>query len=170
VKLSHVSADASVEMVDVSAKDVTSRFARAEAVVRMNAAARTALREATLRKGDALVAAQIAGIMAAKRTATLIPLAHPLPLDKIDVSFEWTGDGALRVETEARTSARTGVELEALVAASVAALTIYDMAKALDKGITIDSLRLLRKTGGKSSFDVACPERSRRAQDDTVKE
>jgi cyclic pyranopterin phosphate synthase len=155
VKLSHVTADASVEMVDVSAKDVTSRFARAEAVVRMNAAARTALREATLRKGDAFVAAQVAGIMAAKRTATLIPLAHPLPLDKIDVRFEWCDDGALRVETEARTSARTGVELEALVAASMAALTIYDMAKALDKGITIDSLRLLRKTGGKSSFDSA---------------
>jgi len=139
-------------MVDVSAKNVTSRSATAEAVVRMNAAARNALREATLKKGDALVAAQVAGILAAKRTATLIPLAHPLPLDKVDVRFEWRDDGALRVETEACTSARTGVELEALVAASVAALTIYDMAKSLDKAIVIDSLRLLRKTGGKSSF------------------
>ncbi|MBV8344007.1 MAG: cyclic pyranopterin monophosphate synthase MoaC [Candidatus Eremiobacteraeota bacterium] len=139
-------------MVDVSAKNVTSRSATAEAVVRMNVAARNALREATLKKGDALVAAQVAGILAAKRTATLIPLAHPLPLDKVDVRFEWRDDGALRVETEACTSARTGVELEALVAASVAALTIYDMAKSLDKAIVIDSLRLLRKTGGKSSF------------------
>ena len=139
-------------MVDVSAKNVTSRSATAEAVVRMNVAARNALREATLKKGDALVAAQVAGILAAKRTATLIPLAHPLPLDKVDVRFEWRDDGALRVETEACTSARTGVELEALVAASVAALTIYDMAKSLDKTIVIDSLRLLRKTGGKSSF------------------
>jgi cyclic pyranopterin monophosphate synthase len=151
-------------MVDVSAKDVTSRFAAAEAVVRMNDAARTALREATLKKGDALVAAQVAGILAAKRTASLIPLAHPLPLDKIDVRFEWLANGALRVETETRTSARTGVELEALVAASVAALTIYDMAKALDKGIVIESLRLLRKSGGKSGpFDSRC---SRAAQDD----
>ena len=120
----------------------------------MNAAARTALREATLEKGDAFVAAQVAGILAAKQTATLIPLAHSIPLDKIDVRFEWRDDGTLRVETEAHTSARTGVELEALVAASVAALTVYDMTKALDKGITIESLRLLRKSGGKSgSFE-----------------
>jgi cyclic pyranopterin monophosphate synthase len=155
VKLSHLAADASIAMVDVSAKDVTPRYAAAEAVVRMNAAASAALREASLKKGDALVAAQVAGILAAKRTATFIPLAHPLPLDKIDVRFEWREDGALRVETEARTSARTGVELEALVAASIAALTIYDMTKALDKGIVIESLRLLRKSGGKSgSFEA----------------
>ncbi len=150
VKLSHLAADASIAMVDVSGKDVTPRSAAAEAVVRMNAAARTALREATLEKGDALVAAAVAGVLAAKRTASLIPLAHTLPLDKVDVRFEWRDDGSLRVETEARTSARTGVELEALVAASVAALTIYDMTKALDKGIVIESLRLLRKSGGKS--------------------
>jgi cyclic pyranopterin monophosphate synthase len=136
-------------MVDVSAKRVTARTARAEAFVRMTRAAQTALRAATLAKGDAFVTAQIAGIAAAKRTATLIPLAHPLPLDGVDVRFEWC-DGALRIETEARTAARTGVEMEAMVAAAVAALTIYDMSKALDKGITIEAVRLLSKTGGKS--------------------
>jgi cyclic pyranopterin monophosphate synthase len=148
VRLSHVGRDGSVKMVDVSAKRVTSRTARAEALVRMNPAARSALRGATLAKGDAFVAAQIAGIAAAKQTATLIPLAHSLPLGSVAVRFDWRPDGALRVEAEARTSARTGVEMEALVAAAIAALTIYDMSKALDKGITIETVRLLSKTGG----------------------
>lgn len=137
-------------MVDVSAKAVTARCARAEARVRMSPEARAALCEATLTKGDAFVTAQLAGIMAAKQTATLIPLAHPLPLAAVDVRFEWTPDGALRVEAEARTAAQTGVEMEAMVAATVAALTIYDMTKAVDKGIVIESARLLAKTGGKS--------------------
>jgi cyclic pyranopterin phosphate synthase len=149
MKLSHVATDGSVAMVDVSAKEVTARFARAQAVVRMNAAAQTAIRDATLAKGDALVAAQIAGIMAAKRTATLIPLAHPLPLTSIDVCFDWLEDGALAIRAQARTIAQTGVEMEAMVAAAIAALTIYDMTKALDKSITIESVRLLEKTGGK---------------------
>jgi cyclic pyranopterin phosphate synthase len=149
MKLSHVATDGSVAMVDVSAKEVTARFARAQAVVRMNAAAQTAIRDATLAKGDALVAAQIAGIMAAKRTATLIPLAHPLPLTSIDVCFDWLEDGALAIRAQARTIAQTGVEMEAMVAAVIAALTIYDMTKALDKSITIESVRLLEKTGGK---------------------
>ncbi len=136
-------------MVDVSRKRVSERMARAEALVRMNPAAGTALKAATLPKGDAFVAAQIAGIMAAKRTAELIPLTHPLPLGSVQVRFEWCDDG-LRVQAEARTTARTGVEMEAMVAACVAALTIYDMSKSLDKGITIESVRLLRKSGGKS--------------------
>jgi cyclic pyranopterin monophosphate synthase len=148
MKLSHVAADGSVAMVDVSAKAVTARFARARAVVRMNAAARGAIHEATLAKGDALVVAQTAGIMAAKRTAELIPLAHPLPLGSVDVRFEWCDDGALVIETQARTNAQTGVEMEAMVAAAIAALTIYDMAKALDKRILIESVQLLEKTGG----------------------
>ncbi len=101
-------------------------------------------------KGDAFVTAQLAGIMAAKQTAALIPLAHPLPLANIEVRFEWTADGELRVEAQARTIAPTGVEMEAMVAATVAALTIYDMTKAVDKGITIESVRLLEKSGGKS--------------------
>jgi len=137
-------------MVDVSGKPACVRAARAEATVRMSAEAREALRQATLPKGDAFVAAQLAGILAAKQTPMLIPLAHGLPLAAVDVRFEWMPDGALRVEAEARTSAQTGVEMEAMVAASVAALTIYDMSKALDKGITIESVRLLEKSGGKS--------------------
>jgi len=137
-------------MVDVSGKDASTRSARAEALVRMSPAARTALREATLPKGDAFVAAQIAGIMAAKQTATLIPLAHGLPLSSVEVRFEWTADGALRVTAQARTVAQTGVELEAMIAASIAALTVYDMTKSVDKGIVVESVRLLEKSGGKS--------------------
>ena len=136
-------------MVDVSGKSVTSRFARAQALVRMNAPAQSAIRDATLAKGDALVAAQIAGILAAKQTAGLIPLAHPLPLTGVDVGFQWRADGVLAIEAAAGTDAQTGVEMEALVAATIAALTIYDMTKALDKHITIESVRLLEKTGGK---------------------
>ncbi len=137
-------------MVDVSRKAVTQRSACAEALVRMSAPAVTALKHATLAKGDAFVTAQLAGIMAAKQTAGLIPLAHPLPLSSVDVRFEWRPDGLLRVEAQARTTARTGVEMEAMVAASIAALAIYDMSKALDKGITIEAVRLLDKRGGKS--------------------
>lgn len=149
-KPSHIAPDGSLVMVDVGAKAITERLARAESRVRMSAAAAAALREATLPKGDAFVAAQIAGIMAAKRTAELIPLAHPLPLSSVEVAFEWTSPTEVRIEAIARTSAQTGVEMEALVAASVAALTIYDMTKALDKGIVIDGTRLLEKRGGKS--------------------
>ncbi|HEY9086380.1 MAG TPA: cyclic pyranopterin monophosphate synthase MoaC [Candidatus Tyrphobacter sp.] len=149
-KPSHFSPDGSVSMVDVSAKAVTARTARAEALVRMSVEARRALREATLSKGDAFVTAQIAGIAAAKQTGTLIPLAHSLPLAGVAVSFEWTADDRLRIEAEARTTAQTGVEMEALVAASIAALTVYDMAKAIDKSITIERVALLEKTGGKS--------------------
>jgi len=154
VKLTHVGDDGSIAMVDVSGKDVTSRYARAEAIVRMNDDARTALRARTLAKGDAFVAAQIAGILAAKQTASLIPLAHSLPLASVEVSFDWQDDGALRVEARARTAAQTGVEMEAMVAASVAALTVYDMAKALDKSIVIASVRLLEKRGGKSDWET----------------
>ncbi|HEV3091397.1 MAG TPA: cyclic pyranopterin monophosphate synthase MoaC [Candidatus Cybelea sp.] len=154
MKLSHVRADGRVAMVDVSAKKLTARAAAARALVRMNAAAREALRDATLAKGDALVTAQIAGIVAAKRTAELIPLAHSLPLTHVDVSFAWQADGALSIEAQARTSAQTGVEMEAMVAAAIAALTIYDMAKALDRAIVIESVRLLEKSGGKSSFSA----------------
>lgn len=137
-------------MVDVSGKAVTSRTARAEARVVFPVAAARALRDATLPKGDAFVTAQVAGIMAAKQAASLIPLAHPLPLSQVEVSFEWIDDVVLRVEARAATAATTGVEMEAMVAASVAALTIYDMTKAVDKGISIEGIRLLEKTGGKS--------------------
>jgi cyclic pyranopterin phosphate synthase len=147
---SHVAADGSIAMVDVGAKAVTRRTARACALVRLPPAAAAALRAATLPKGDALAAAQIAGILAAKRTGELIPLCHPLPLDAVDVRFSWDDASVLRIEAHAATSAKTGVEMEALVAASVAALTVYDMCKTVDKGIVVEQVRLLEKTGGKS--------------------
>ncbi|HEX3468783.1 MAG TPA: cyclic pyranopterin monophosphate synthase MoaC [Candidatus Elarobacter sp.] len=149
-RLSHVRADGSLAMVDVGAKSPTARTARAEARVRLNAAAATALREATLAKGDAFAAAQLAGIMAAKRTHELIPLAHPIALGAVDVTFAWDDETTLRIESRASTVGPTGVEMEAMVAASVAALTIYDMCKALDKGIAVETVRLIEKTGGKS--------------------
>lgn len=121
----------------------------------MSQEAQSALKEAMLPKGDAFVAAQLAGIMAAKQTANLIPLAHPLPLAQVDVAIAWAEDGALQIDASARTSAQTGVEMEAMVAATVAALTVYDMAKAVDKSIVIEEVRLLEKTGGKSGHWVA---------------
>ncbi|MFN2448894.1 MAG: cyclic pyranopterin monophosphate synthase MoaC [Candidatus Baltobacteraceae bacterium] len=148
-KPSHIADDGSLFMVDVSEKSSTARTAAAQARVRLGADAAQALRTAALAKGDAFAAAQIAGIMAAKNTAGLIPLAHPLALSKVDVSFAWDGD-ILVIDATARTVAQTGVEMEALVAASIAALTIYDMAKAVTKRICIESVRLVSKTGGKS--------------------
>jgi cyclic pyranopterin phosphate synthase len=149
-KLSHVRADGSLAMVDVGAKPSTARTARAEARVRLNVAAAEALRAATLAKGDAFAAAQLAGIMAAKRTDELIPLAHPIALGAVDVSFAWESATTLLIASRATTVGPTGVEMEAMVAAGVAALTIYDMCKALDKGIVVESVRLIEKTGGKS--------------------
>jgi len=150
VRPSHVTADGGVAMVDVGGKAVSERFAHARAVVRVAPATERALRAATLAKGDAFVTAQIAGIMAAKQTATLIPLTHPLPLSSVEVSFAWAAAGELHVDATARTSAQTGVEMEAMTAVAIAALTIYDMAKSLEKGIVIHSLRLIEKRGGKS--------------------
>jgi len=132
-------------MVDVSHKESTVRSARAQARVRLGAEAAKALREATVAKGDALVAAQLAGILAAKQTPALIPLAHAIPLGSVNVEFSWDGD-MLVIEAAARTTSQTGVEMEAMVAAAVAALTIYDMTKGIEKGITIESVRLLEKT------------------------
>jgi len=137
-------------MVDVGPKPWTQRSAEAQAQVRMQPATADALRAATLPKGDALVAAQIAGILAAKQTGALIPLAHTLPLSAVDVRFDWVEPALLRIIARAATTGPTGVEMEALVAASVAALTVYDMCKALEKGIVIETVRLLSKTGGKS--------------------
>lgn len=149
-KPSHVSPDGAIAMVDVSAKDATRRTARARAIVRMSDEAFRALRDATLAKGDALTAAQIAGIAAAKRTDELIPLAHTIPLSSVDVRFSLDDPGVVRIESEARTTGQTGVEMEALVAVSVAALTLYDMIKAVDKSIVVEQIALLEKTGGKS--------------------
>jgi cyclic pyranopterin phosphate synthase len=136
-------------MVDVSKKEETTRLARAEAVVEMSAATVKLLRERRMPKGDPLEVARIAGIQAAKKTSELIPLCHPLALTHVDVSIDVTSDGA-RIETVARTHGETGVEMEALTAASVAALTLYDMCKAVEKGISIGPVRLIEKIGGKS--------------------
>jgi cyclic pyranopterin phosphate synthase len=149
-KLSHVRDDGSLTMVDVGAKAASARTARAEARVRLSLDAANALRDAALAKGDAFAAAQLAGIMAAKRTSELIPLAHPIPLGAVDVAFGWDGAATLCITSRATTFGQTGVEMEAMVAASIAALTIYDMCKALDKGIVVESVRLIEKTGGKS--------------------
>ena len=137
-------------MVDVSAKAVTERVARARALVRMSQETADALRAVSLQKGDALVAAQLAGILAAKQTATLIPLAHPLPLTSVDVAFSWPQPGLLQIDATAKTSAQTGVEMEAMTAAAVAALTVYDMTKSLERGIAIEAVRLIEKSGGRS--------------------
>ena len=141
--LSHVDESGAVRMVDVGDKPHSRRKAVAQAVVRM--APETALRLRGLPKGDALAAAQLAGIMAAKRTSDLIPLCHPLPLSHVGVEVE-VGEAEVTITASAETTAQTGVEMEALVAASVAALTVYDMAKAIDKKMVVGDVRLLEKT------------------------
>ncbi len=140
-------------MVDVTAKAETVRVARAEALVVMSEATVKLLREKALPKGDALEVARIAGIQAGKRTSDLVPLCHPLPLTHLDVSIQVVDTGA-RIEAVARTKAETGVEMEAMTAASIAALTLYDMCKAVEKGISIGPVRLLEKSGGKSGHWV----------------
>ncbi len=141
--LSHVDPSGAVRMVDVGDKPASRRRAVASAEIRM--APETARRLRELPKGDALTTAQLAGIMAAKRTSELIPLCHPLPLTHVDVSLE-VGDDAVTITASAETTAQTGVEMEALTAATVAALTVYDMAKAIDKEMSIGEVRLLEKT------------------------
>ena len=148
-KLSHVDEHGRVRMVDTGTKEITSRRAIASARVLMSNETVSALREHRTPKGDPLEAARLAGIMAAKRTSDLIPLCHPLPLTHVDIHATVQDDG-VSLEAEVSTNAQTGVEMEALTAVSVAALTIYDMCKALEKGMTITDVRLERKTGGKS--------------------
>jgi cyclic pyranopterin phosphate synthase len=142
-ELSHVDEGGDVRMVDVGAKPLSRRRAVARAEVRMAPA--TARRLHDLPKGDALTTAKLAGIMAGKRTSELIPLCHPLPLTHVGVDLEVT-DGAVEIVASAETAAQTGVEMEALTAAAVAALTVYDMAKAIDKGMVVGELRLVEKT------------------------
>jgi cyclic pyranopterin phosphate synthase len=136
-------------MVDVGGKDVTDRRAVARAAVRMSAATLDAVRRGDAPKGDVIGAARIAGIQAAKRTSDLVPLCHPLPLSFVDVRAE-IGDSSVTVTAEARTSAQTGVEMEAMTAAAVAALTVYDMVKGLERGVSIETVELLEKSGGRS--------------------
>ncbi|ASR52132.1 cyclic pyranopterin monophosphate synthase MoaC [Blastomonas fulva] len=152
--LTHLDASGAAHMVDVSAKADTVREAVAEGIISMAPEVIAAIRAGDIKKGDVLGTARIAGIMAAKQTSSLIPLCHPLPISSVSVEFEYTGAG-VRVETRVRTSGKTGVEMEALTAASIALLTIYDMAKALDKGMVIGPVRLLAKSGGKSGDWIA---------------
>jgi len=148
-QLSHVDSEGRVRMVDTSDKAPTTRQAIASARVLMSPETVAAVKNHRTPKGDPLEAARLAGIMAAKRTAELIPLCHPLPLTHVDVQADITDEG-VNLRSSVSTNAQTGVEMEALTAVSVAALTIYDMCKALDKGIVISDVRLERKTGGKS--------------------
>ena len=147
--LTHLNADGGAHMVDVSAKADTLREALAEGRISMSAEALLAIRAGNMKKGDVLGTARIAGILAAKKTSDLIPLCHPLMLSKISVEFEYEA-AAIRVEARVRLNGPTGVEMEALTAVSVSLLTLYDMAKALDKSMIISDVRLLSKTGGKS--------------------
>src|SRR3954453_1105848 len=152
-KLSHVDARGRVRMVDVGAKPVTEREAIARGSIRMSAAALKIVRAGKVKKGDPLQAARVAGIMAAKQTASLIPLCHPLPLTSVNVDLTPTSRG-YDIEARVRTTAQTGVEMEALTAVAVAALTMYDMVKAVDKAMVIGDIRLEYKAGGKSGTYV----------------
>ena len=147
--LTHLDETGAARMVEVGAKEETRREATAECFVRMAPETLRAVREATLAKGDALGVARVAGIMAAKRTPELIPLCHPLPISGVEVSLEVLEDG-VRVEATARVTARTGVEMEALTAAAGSGLTLIDMVKAVEKGVTLERVRLLAKRGGRS--------------------
>jgi len=155
--LTHLDARGAARMVDVGGKPETSRTATAAGEIRMSPRALAAIREGSGPKGDVLAAARIAGIMGAKKTAELVPLCHPLALDSVSIDFAFTANG-IEVTAGAALVGRTGVEMEAMTACCVALLTIYDMAKAVDKGMVIGEVRLLEKTGGKSGtwrFEVS---------------
>jgi cyclic pyranopterin monophosphate synthase len=151
--LTHLDEQGRARMVDVGAKEVTDRRARARARVRMSAEAAAAVAAGEIAKGDVLGTARIAGIQAAKRTSELIPLCHPLPLTFVGVEGSVDeAEGVVELVTEAHATARTGVEMEALTAAAVAALTVHDMVKGVDPAVTIEDVRLLEKTGGRSDY------------------
>lgn len=149
MSLTHLNAAGEARMVDVGAKPATARIAVAEGVIAVAPAALAAIRAGSVAKGDVVAVARVAGIMAAKRTADLIPLCHPLPIDGVDLDIA-VEETAIRVTATVRTTHNTGVEMEALTAVSVALLTVYDMAKSLDRAMTIGGIRLLAKRGGKS--------------------
>jgi cyclic pyranopterin phosphate synthase len=149
-ELTHFDERGASRMVDTSEKPETLRMARASGYIRMAAATAALIRDRALAKGDVLEVARLAGIMAAKRTGDLVPLCHPLPLTGATVDFAFEGDTLLRVEAAVRVFGRTGVEMEALTAVSVAALTVYDMCKAVDRAMTIERIRLEEKSGGRS--------------------
>ena len=149
-RLTHIGDDGAARMVDVSDKAVTARTARAQAILAMRAETLAEIRSGGVPKGDVFAAARIAGIQGAKRTSELIPLCHPLPLSTVTVDFEVVGEDRLRIDVRCKVSARTGVEMEALTAASIASLTVYDMCKSMDRGMRIESVQLIAKDGGAS--------------------
>jgi cyclic pyranopterin phosphate synthase len=149
-KLSHFDNEGASRMVDVGDKDITDRTARASGHVRMAAQTLTLLQSRQLPKGNVVEIARVAGIMAAKRTSELIPLCHPLPLNSVAVDIRFADERTVVIEATVKTRSRTGVEMEALTAVSVAALTVYDMCKSVDKTITLDAIRLEEKRGGRS--------------------
>jgi len=149
-RLTHFDASGAAAMVDVGGKPETQRSATARARVVMQPATLALIRAGSAAKGDVLGVARLAGIMAAKRTADLIPLCHPLPISAVTVDLRPEGEDTVEIEATVRTTGRTGVEMEALTAASVAALTVYDMVKAVDRGMRIEALRVVAKSGGKS--------------------
>jgi cyclic pyranopterin phosphate synthase len=149
-KLTHFDASGAAAMVDVGGKPETARAATARARVVMLPATLALILAGDAKKGDVFGVARLAGIMAAKRTADLIPLCHPLPISAVSVDLRAEGDDSVEIEATVRTTGRTGVEMEALTAASVAALTVYDMVKAVDRGMRIEALRVVAKSGGKS--------------------
>ena len=163
-ELTHFDEHGASRMVDVGQKAVTKRLARASAVVRTSAETMALVRDRKLSKGDVLEVARLAGIMAAKRTAELIPLCHPLPLDSVAIDFSFPDGQTIRIEGEAQCTAKTGVEMEALTAVSIAALTIYDMCKSAQRGNAIEEIRLEEKSGGRSGNWKAKDGRPKAAQ------
>ncbi len=149
-ELTHFDESGASRMVDVGDKPVTSRRAVASSLVRMKPATLASIQEGGLAKGDVLEVARLAGIMAAKRTGDLIPLCHPLPIEGVEIDFQAVGDDCLGIEVRVKTTGKTGIEMEALTAASVAALTLYDMVKSADRGVVIERTRLESKAGGNS--------------------
>ena len=154
-KLTHFDESGASRMVDVGEKSITSRRASAEGVVQMRPETLALIRDRQLAKGDVLEVARLAGIMATKRTAELIPLCHSLGLDGATVDFEFLNDRQLRIQATVTVQGRTGVEMEALMAVSIAALTVYDMCKSVDRAMQVAGIRLLEKSGGKSGHYVA---------------
>lgn len=153
-EFTHFNEDGASRMVDVGSKKVTERMARAVAILEMQPETLQQIRDRKLSKGDVLEVARLAGIMSAKRTADLIPLCHPLAIDAVTIEYEFPGPSRLRIESQVAVTARTGVEMEALVAASTTALTVYDMCKSVDRGMVLRDLHLLEKKGGRSGHFV----------------
>ena len=152
MKLTHLDENGAAHMVNIGAKPVTQREAVAQSVLTMQPETLRMILDGTVPKGDVFACARIAGIMAAKRTAELIPMCHPIPIESVDIAIEAVSETQVRVVSTLRCSHKTGIEMEALTAASIAALTIYDMCKAVDRGMEISEIRLLKKDGGKTGL------------------